>query len=90
MADTAASLVNAKQDKILKAIADTWQDLHNQVDTVEVGLLHEDHKKLTGTVTKTESTLDEIRPAESNLEGQVWSLATKVQELEHMAKDYEG
>ncbi|KAJ1114053.1 hypothetical protein NDU88_002292 [Pleurodeles waltl] len=82
----------AKLDKILKTVADAWQDLCKRVDvvTVEMGLLHDDYKKLSSCVTQMEHTLDELRPAVSELGGQVISLAIKVPDLRSRAEDFDG
>ncbi|KAJ1164519.1 hypothetical protein NDU88_004956 [Pleurodeles waltl] len=85
------SLADSKLNKILAAIADTWQDLCGKVKmvAVELGLLRDDHRKLIARIMQLECRLAEIHPALSKLEDQVRSLANKVRDLENREEDTE-
>lgn len=77
-------------DKVLEAIADTKATLHQDINTVAVGLglLREEHKKLR--VKEMESTITELVPAHKALEQQVGALTDRVGQLERKAEDAEG
>ncbi|KAJ1194174.1 hypothetical protein NDU88_003469 [Pleurodeles waltl] len=90
--DLPDTLHDEKLDKIVEAIVTTGQNLCNRVDAVavEVGLLREDHKKLSARVANTESELKDLRPSLTELEEKVSSLTGKVRELERRAEYSEG
>ncbi|KAJ1172648.1 hypothetical protein NDU88_004492 [Pleurodeles waltl] len=64
---------DAELDQILAAIVKTRLDLRNRgnVMAVDVGLLLYDQRKLTAHITQAESTVDELWPTVSDLEGQL-------------------
>ncbi|KAJ1164173.1 hypothetical protein NDU88_004618 [Pleurodeles waltl] len=85
------TLSEAKLEKIIAAIADTRQDLQNRVDVVvmEVGLSHDDQRKLAARITQAERKLDMIQPIVSILEELLQFLTAKVHELENRVEDSE-
>ncbi|KAJ1093812.1 hypothetical protein NDU88_006904 [Pleurodeles waltl] len=86
------SYTDLKSDQILEAIAATKQDLSTKVDAVaiQLGLLCSEQQRLMSRVTQVESEVTELRPAIQDLEGQIWSLISKVRVMEARAEDYEG
>ncbi|KAJ1144371.1 hypothetical protein NDU88_010670 [Pleurodeles waltl] len=90
-ATISTAYTDTKLDKILETIAETIKELCSRVDVVavEIGLLQEDHCKLTSQVTITETTPSELCPCHLNLERTIRSLTAKVQERERTAEDLE-
>ncbi|KAJ1158332.1 hypothetical protein NDU88_011023 [Pleurodeles waltl] len=70
-----------KLDEVLLAIDDTWASLESKIDAVssDLGLLHEDHKKLADRVTLMEHT---VKATQDGLFGCYADGANRVKVLE--------
>lgn len=78
--------------QILQAIADTKATLHQDITTVAVGLglLRDDHKKLSEKVKKNETAIAEMALAQTEGMQKLKALTERVSVLERRAEDAEG